>query len=74
MLVIYIFPIIVERYKWAFPSDPTPQREAGKKEFESGALPRFLGLMLSILNQGKGKFMTGDDVSTIEPLFDKINL
>jgi len=63
MIVDCVTDIEIERYKWAFPSDPTPQREAGKKDFERGALPRFLGLMLTLLNQGKGKFMTGDDMT-----------
>ena len=50
------------RYKWCFEPDQS-LKQAGKQTFENEVLPRWLGQMLTILNQGKGKFMTGDEVS-----------
>ena len=53
---------ILARYKWAFLQDQT-LRQAEKQKFETEVLPNFLNQMLTLFNQEKGPFMTGEEVS-----------
>jgi len=62
MIVDCVTDIEIARYKWCFATDPS-FKQAEKKAFENEHLPRFLGQMLTVLNQGKGKFMTGDELT-----------
>ena len=59
----FIYFDIIARYKWAFLQDQT-LRQAEKQKFETEVLPNFLNQMLTLLNQEKGPFMTGDEVSS----------
>ena len=58
----HIYLDILERYKWLFLQDQT-LRKAEKQKFETGVLTNFLNQMLTLFNQEKGQFMTGEDVS-----------
>jgi len=62
MIVDCVTDIEIARYKWCFATDPT-FKLAEKQAFEKEHLPRFLDQMLRILDQGKGKFMTGNELT-----------
>ena len=59
---IHIYFDILERYKWLFLQDQT-LRQTEKQKFETGVLTNFLNQMLTLQNQDKGPFMTGEEVS-----------
>ena len=66
----FIYLDILARYKWAFLQDQT-LRQAEKQKFETEVLPNFLNQMLTLFNQQKGSFMTGEEVScSFYPLID----
>ena len=64
ILIANYLPIyldILERYKWLFLQDQT-LRQTEKQKFETGVLTNFLNQMLTLQNQDKGPFMTGEEV------------
>ena len=60
---LHIYLDILERYKWLFLQDQT-LRQTEKQKFETGVLTNFLNQMLTLKNQEKGPFMTGEEVSS----------
>ena len=58
---LHIYLDILARYKWLFLQDQT-LRQTEKQKFETGVLTNFLNQMLTLQNQEKGPFMTGEEV------------
>lgn len=62
MIVDCVTDIEIARYKWVFEPNPTV-KETEKAVFEKETFPKFLTQILNIFQQGKGKFLVGEEIT-----------